>query len=310
MASIEEISSYLPEQRVPIRSIGEEMGLKSAQIKVFERFFGLSHVRREEGGTLNDLMLRSVAGLTRLQGAEDRVRYIVQARTMHTVAPYPVNPVHEVRDALGLTRAEAFTVSQHACASGLLAVDLCGRLLEAEQDPSALALVLTGERTFTRAARMLARTTFNGEGAAAVLIGARGPRDRVVSYVPRVHGRFSAASALTKELFDEFQAVYVELLVDVVREAVERAGLEMDDISLVLPHNINRISWVRACRILDYSIEKVYLDNVPELGHSFCADPFINYDSAKRSGKLPESGYILMASVGMGATFSAMVISR
>ncbi|MDF2807909.1 MAG: 3-oxoacyl-ACP synthase, partial [Cellulosimicrobium sp.] len=67
-----------------------------------------------------------------------------------------------------------WTLTQHACASALLAVDVAGRLLAADRDPDALALVLTGEKAFSPGSRLIEGTTIMGEGTAAVLVAADG----------------------------------------------------------------------------------------------------------------------------------------
>ncbi|MGW4892740.1 3-oxoacyl-[acyl-carrier-protein] synthase III C-terminal domain-containing protein [Kitasatospora sp. NPDC004240] len=310
MTALQAVSAYLPPQSVPVASLQGDLRLSDDQMRVMRRVFGLDSVLREPEGTITDLLLAAAQKLDGLRGREDQVRYVVQARTMPVVAPYPVNPLHEVRDALGLRHAQAFGVFQHACASGLLAVDLCGKLLAADGDPDALALVLTGEKTFTLAARTVPGTAINGEGAAAVLVGLGGDRDRVLGYATRTHGRFSAALSLTDEVAAQFQRDYPQALSEVLLGAVAKAGITLDDLALVLPHNVNRVSWVRLCRELGIPLDKVLLDNVPVTGHCFCADPFLNYRAAADRGLLRPGDRYLMAAVGLGATFSAMVLEH
>ena len=60
--------------------------------------------------------------------------------------------------------------------------------------------------------------------------------------------------------------------------------------------------------LLGIPLARVFLDNVPVTGHCFAADPFINYVSARDAGRLRPGDLYLMASVGLGATFSAMVL--
>ena len=76
--------------------------------------------------------MKAAAGLDALRGQEHRVRYVLYARAMPVVAPYPVNPLHEVCRALGLEHALAFTVTQQSCASGLMAIDMAAARLGAE----------------------------------------------------------------------------------------------------------------------------------------------------------------------------------
>lgn len=309
MTSLEEVAAHLPSERIPIDELSDELGLSAAEMKVYRRYYGLAEVCREPG-TLTDLLLAAAGKLDALRGREERVRYVVQARTMPLVVPHPVNPVHEVRDALGLGHATAFAVTHHACASGLLAVDLVGKLLVSDGDPDALALVLTGEKTFTQAAQTVPGTSANSEAAAAVLVGTRDDRDRMLSYAARTHGRFYECLSLDDELAGEYQQIYTEALAEVMLAAVAKAGLELSDVAVVFPHNVNRLSWARLARHLGLPLERVFLDNVPVTGHCFCADPFINYRTALDLGRLRPGDRYLLATVGLGSTFSAMLFEH
>ncbi len=92
--------------------------------------------------------------------------------------------------------------------------------------------------------------------------------------------------------------------------ALDTAGLGLDDVAWVFPHNVNRISWERVARRLGFPLERIFLDNVPVTGHCFCADPFINYRTARDLGRLAPGDRYLLATVGLGATFSAMVLEH
>jgi 3-oxoacyl-[acyl-carrier-protein] synthase-3 len=301
------VAAYLPARRVPVAEVGALVGLIQPEIKVFQRYFGLREVRADPDGTVTDLLLGAARRLDCLRGQEQRVRYVLYARTVPVVTPYPVNPVHEVCARLGLSRAIAFSVTQHACASGLLAIDVAGRLLRATGDPDALALVLTGEKTFTREARFIPRITLMGEGAAACLVRAGGGRDELLAYAVEMRGEYDRLPP-TGDLTTAFGREYVPLLIKVMRTACARAGLALDDLALVLPHNVNIVSWQRLCRDTGLPIERVLLANVPVGGHCFCADAFLNYRTALDSGLLRPGDHYLMAAVGTGATFSALVL--
>ncbi|NMO53350.1 3-oxoacyl-ACP synthase [Actinoplanes sp. TBRC 11911] len=309
MTAIEAVSAYLPPARVPITELAAELGLSDRQAALYRRYYGLDTVCLDPGGTLTDLMLGAAGKLDALRGREHQVRYVIQARTLEC-PPYPVNPVHDVRDALGLRHAAAFTVMQHACASGLLAVDLAGRLLAAGGDPDGLALLFVGEKAFTPIARQIPGTTVMGEGSAAVLIRHGGTRDRVVSYATRSHGRFSDGLLLTGPAAEEFELRYLDALAEVIQAATSHAGVSPSELSLVLPHNVNRLSWIRLARRIGLPVDRVLLDNVPLTGHCFGADPFINYATAIELGRLRAGDHYLMAAVGLGATFSAMVLQH
>jgi 3-oxoacyl-[acyl-carrier-protein] synthase-3 len=318
------VSAYLPATSVPVSAVCDRLGLPPSRGRLFERHYGLDHVRLDPDATGTDLLLSAVAKLDALRGREHLVRYVLHARTLTFVAPYSSRPVQDVCHVLGLHQAYAFAVTQHACASGLLAVDLAGRLLAAgragigwshdggsrgkDGGPQALALVLTGEKAFTPIAQVIPDTTVMGEGAAACLVGLDGHRDRVLAFATCTKGEYRAGLAMPEEMAVRFQQEYVSTLAEIVESAVAQAGLALADVALILPHNVNRISWVRLCRRLGYPIERVFLENVPVTGHCFCADPFLNLHAAAERGLLEPGQVYVMTAVGLGATFSAMVV--
>jgi 3-oxoacyl-[acyl-carrier-protein] synthase-3 len=321
MTALEAVSVYLPPARIPIESLAGSFGLTDMQVKLFRRFHGLREVGRDPDVSLYGLLMKAAAGLDALRGQEHRVRYVLYARTMPVVVPYPVNPLHEVCRALGLDHALSFTVTHQSCASGLLAIDMAGRLLAADtadgQDGQAgedgqaepLALILSGEKAFTREAQMFADTTIFGEGASACLVSAFGARDRLLAYASNVRGEFDSA---TGENDARLQREYRPSLAEVMRRALDEAGLALGDIRIVLPHNVNVVTWQRMCTLLKFPVDRVVLDNIPASGHVFCADMFANYKTACERGLLQPGDRYLAAAVGAGggATFAAMVFEH
>ncbi|HEX3588067.1 MAG TPA: 3-oxoacyl-[acyl-carrier-protein] synthase III C-terminal domain-containing protein [Pseudonocardiaceae bacterium] len=310
MTALEAVSAYLPAGRVTIEDLAVRLDLTDRQVRVFRRFHGLAEVCRDPDGTLFDLLAGAATSLPELRGQEHRVRYVLYARGMPVAVPYPMNPLHDVCRMVGLGHAVAFTVTHHACATGLLAVDIAGRLLASDGEPGALALVLAGEKTFTRDAELVPETSLFGEGAAACLVSADGPRDRMLSYVSRIRGDFDGRLVEDAELLARFQKEYPEALAQVIIDAAEQAGVPVADLSLILPHNVNVVSWRRMCKRIGYPVDQVVLDNIPRTGHNFAADAFINYDTAAQRGLLRDGDTYLVAAAGLGATFSAMVFQH
>ncbi|MEH1166519.1 3-oxoacyl-[acyl-carrier-protein] synthase III C-terminal domain-containing protein [Micromonospora sp. CPCC 205539] len=310
MTSIAAIAGFHPAQRVSISDYLCRHGVDEAEIKVYERFYGFSEIRIAEGMGLADQMLVSAARLADLPRLRHRIRYVIQARTMPIASPYPTNPLHTVRSGLGLEHATAFCLNQQACASGLLAVEVAGRLLERDGDPQALALIFVGEKMFTSSAQVLSFTAVMGESTAAVLVAPGEGPDTVLSYASRIYGRYYLGPRMPAELNNQFADGYADALAEVIRAAVDGAGLTIDDIALILPHHVNRMSWVRVLRRLGLrGRDRLFLDNLASTGHCFAADPFLNRETAQQQGRLRNGDYYVMTSVGLGATFSAMVLA-
>lgn len=310
MTAIVSVAGHLP-GTVPLASLQAELRLTDIGLRKLLKFYGLLDICRSDESEVDSLV--AVAGkLESLAGAEDRVRYVVRAKTMPISHAYPDAPLRQACDALGLGHATSFTVTDHACASGLLAVDMCGMLLAADGDPGALALVLLGEKAFTHLARTIADVAVMGEGFAAVLVraAADGDADRLLGYATRTHGDAAGSVAMTPAQAEKFRLVYHDAVAEVVHAALDVAGVAITDVGLLLPHNVNTVSWHRTAEAIGLPVERVFLDNVKVTGHCFCADPFINYRTAIDRGRLTRGDHYVMVSVGLGSTFSAMVFQH
>jgi 3-oxoacyl-[acyl-carrier-protein] synthase-3 len=310
MTTLNAVACYLPDKRVPVEDVAGQLGLTSMQVRIFRRYLGLAEIRLDPGGTLLDLLSAATGRLAELRGAEHLVRYVLHARALPVVVPYPVSPVRDLCHAFGLDHAVSFTVSHQACATGLLAVDMAGRLLAEDGDPNALALVITGEKAFTRDARMVPGMSIFGEAAAACLVGSDGPADRVLSYAASVRGGFDGRLDEMPDVASRFEKEYPASLAEAMSVAADQAGVSLSAVSLILPHNVNVLSWQRLCRKIGFPVSRVLLDNVPVTGHAFCADPFLNYATAAGRGLLRPGDRYLIAAAGVGATFSAMVVEH
>ncbi|MGH3759427.1 3-oxoacyl-[acyl-carrier-protein] synthase III C-terminal domain-containing protein [Actinophytocola sp.] len=311
MTALDAVAAHLPDRRVPIGELGAELEISPTQLRVLRRFNGFAEVRRQRPGeTLADLLHGAARALEPLRGREHLVRYVLHARGVPVVTPYPVNPVHELIGRLGLTGAVGLTVTHHACASGLLAIDLAGRLLANDGEPGALALVVAGEQVFTQDPRLAPDQRVFGEAAGACLVSAGGTRDRLLSYVVSQRGDLDHWGTDGEAAMSLFAQDYTELLGEVILAAVKEAGLVLDELGLVLPHNVNLVSWRRVCRRLGIPVEKVLLDNVALVGHTPSADAFVNHVSAVEQGRLRDGERYLVTAAGLGSIFAAMIFEH
>lgn len=158
--------------------------------------------------------------------------------------------------------------------------------------------------------QLIPGTAIMGDATAACLGVVDGPGDTVDSYATRTLGEFSSGMLLDEEGWLQFGRVYPQVLAEVIRQAVAEAGLELSDIDLVVPHNMNLFSWCQTIKELDLTREKYFPDNVPRFSHCYASDVFVNYTMLRDAGRLIEGRHYLLASVGLGATFTAMTITH
>ena len=313
VTTLEHVEAYAPGQSVAIEDVAETLRLNRHQTRLFRRIHGLDRFRRDPGSSLFDLVRVPAESVLARVPDPSVIRYVIFAHTIQEVTPAGIDAAAVIAESLGLKHADAFALTQQNCASGLAAVDVAGELLRADGDPQARALVVTGEKTFAPMAHLIANTTIMGEASTASLVGLTGPGLtgpglRVRSYAVRTDGRYADGLRLAPKAHQEFCDTYTERLGEVIEEALQQAGLTLGQITLVLPHNVNRSSWLSIMRHFDLAPERIYLDNVPRYGHCFCSDPFLNLVTLRDEGRLIPSGHYLLTAVGLGATYAAMIV--
>lgn len=312
LTTVERIEAFAPAKAVPIETFAEPLGLNRHQLKMFRRVHGFDEVRDGVDVDLFDLV--AAPGHAVLDSIPDRgaVRYVIYAHTVLDVAPAHIDAADEIRRRLGLSNAEHFAITNQYCASGFAAVDIAGELLRSDPDPTARALVVMGEKPFTPMVRLVANTTVVGEASAACLVGLGdgSEGDVIRSYATNTVGLFRQGVRLPPEALKEFNDSYVDLLVPVMREAVDQAGVDLDDITMVVPHNVSRLLWLRTIAMLGLDRDRVYLDTIPRYSHCCCTDPFLNFVSLRDEGRLRDGGLYLLTAVGLGATYAAMVVEH
>ncbi|MCG7525534.1 3-oxoacyl-ACP synthase [Streptomyces sp. OfavH-34-F] len=300
------MAPFVPRHRLTVAELQDQMQLTDAQVEFHRRFLGMRRIAVAPEHSVPDLL--AAAGEAALAGSDrTKVRYLLHAHTMQHAVPDSAELLARLRNGLGLTHARSFALSHQNCAAGLYMLRLAASLLRAEH-PSGTALLLSGEKVLSPLVRRNAGPTLLGEAAAGLLVAGEGPGHEVLSVAYRVLGGFHDVFGMTDGTRRRYEKAYIPTIAAVAEEAAERAGTAPERVALILPHNVNRLFLRQFGKALGVPDERVFTDNVSELGHCFCADPFINLSSALTAGSLRAGDLALLVSAGLGATFSAAVL--
>jgi 3-oxoacyl-[acyl-carrier-protein] synthase III len=299
------VGTFLPDREVRAEEVLEDHGLSAAQIQVFRRIHGLDRLRLDPGLGLLELLLPAARSALSRAGTPDRIRYVVYAHALEQAAPTGVEPAQELAAELGLTDADAFAVSRHNCAQALTTIDLAGELLRAEGEEGDRALVVAGDRVFSPLMQLdygLGQLLADGAAACVVSLGGHGD-------VIRAHAVSGDPDPAAGPVRPPAQ-VGPERLAATMLRALDEAGLALDDIDLVIPHNVNLTFWRQTAKVLGIPLERIFLENVARYSHCFAADPLINHHTLDHEGRLAPGHHYLMAAVGVGGSYAATVLSR
>ncbi|WP_042431788.1 3-oxoacyl-[acyl-carrier-protein] synthase III C-terminal domain-containing protein [Streptacidiphilus anmyonensis] len=307
MITLEAVESYVPERTVGIEDRAAELDLTPEQIHMFRRHFGLDRMRYDPAAELIEQLLPAAE---RALGDTPRgdVRHLLFGHALHGAGHVPPDTARELARRLGLEHATAFALTQQNCAVSMSALDVAGSLLEAGADPSARALVVVGDKPRTRAAQLIMNTCIVADGTAAALVAVDGPGVPVRSFATRTLGQFSDGMLSTPETLRNAAELRPTVLAEVMTEAAGRAGCSLDDVQWFIPSNPNLVFWRDAVPDEDLRA-RFYLDNVPRLSHCLAADVLANYTSLREEKRLRHDRPVMFVAIGVGMTFSAMVVT-
>jgi 3-oxoacyl-[acyl-carrier-protein] synthase-3 len=99
----------------------------------------------------------------------------------------------------------------------------------------------------------------------------------------------------------------VTCMTDVARRALERAGLTVDDLDLIIPHQANQRIVSAIGERLGGAPEK-YFVNLDRYGNTSAASVILALDEAHRMGRLQRGDRVLLVAFGGGFTWGATVL--
>lgn len=230
-----------------------------------------------------------------------------------------------VQTALGASQAAAFDLNA-ACAGFIYGLDVAASMIRTGAYENALVI---GAETLSRWLDWTDRSTcvLFGDGAGAFLLQASDTPGGVMSFVLGADG--SGADLLIvpgggsrhppswKTTDDSMCAVKMEgrevfrfatrIMGRVAKEAIECAGLKVDDIELFVPHQANLRIIKAAARFLDLPMDKVFV-NVDRYGNTSSASVPIAVCEAVEEGRLRPGDHVVLVGFGAGLTWGATVI--
>lgn len=106
---------------------------------------------------------------------------------------------------------------------------------------------------------------------------------------------------------NELFKVAVRSMADISREMLEKAGVTVEDVDLVVPHQANQRITDAVAQRIGVAEEKVF-SNIAQHGNTSSASIPIALDECLQSGKIKDGSLVLLTAFGGGATWGATVI--
>ena len=245
-----------------------------------------------------------------------------------TITPEMVFPstASFVQRSLQAKKAWVFDLAA-ACSGFVYALSIVQQFMENGRLKNALVI---GAETLTKITNWSDRTSciLFGDGAGAVVLEQSdgGRKGIIYSTMSSDGDRWEALNCqaygsrypANKEL-DDPKKIYMEIkgrevyqqavrrIVEAITECLNYCKLSIDDIAMVISHQMNARIIESAAKRLDLPAEKIFL-NITEYGNTSAASVPIAFDECIRQGKIKRGDTVIFVAFGAGLTWGANVI--
>jgi 3-oxoacyl-[acyl-carrier-protein] synthase-3 len=226
---------------------------------------------------------------------------------------------------LGAKAAFSFDVSA-ACSGFLNSLAVADSFIKTGMIRNALVV---GSDTLSRLLNWKDRATciLFGDGAGAVVLGASENGDGILSAKLRTDGSYAktlfvpAGGSLRPATVETVQnnehtifmngkevfKIAVRSMEDISRQALDEAGVRIEDVALVIPHQANRRIIVALAERLGVPMEKVVV-NVDKYGNTSAASVPVALDEARKQERIKPGDIVLLNAFGAGFAWGAAVV--
>ena len=232
-----------------------------------------------------------------------------------------------IQDWLGAGKAGAFDLSA-ACSGFVYAADMAAQSIRSGSIETVLVI---GAETMSRVLDWQDRSTciLFGDGAGAVVLRASHEPGGVLSSVLRSDGSghdllgIPTVGSLDMHVNGispnghkmhkmhmhggEVFKFATRVIGDSIKQAVDKAGITLADLDLIVPHQANVRIIQAAARNLNLSLD-MFMTNVDRYGNTSAASIPIALVEAIEGGRVHEGDYLAMIGFGGGLTWASMVV--
>ncbi len=230
-----------------------------------------------------------------------------------------------VQQKIGAKRAACFDVSA-ACSGFLYAIEIAQQFITSHTYNTILVI---GAEKLSCIVDWTDRNTcvLFGDGAGAAILRHRGGSHGVMAthmgsdgsysdilYIPgggcrfplsagNIDQRLNAIKMNGKETYKQA----ITAMLTAANAALEKAGLEIEDIACIIPHQANMRIIEAIAERMNVPLER-FMVNLDRFGNTSAAAVAIALDEAHRTGRMKEGDYILMVVFGGGLTWASSVV--
>jgi 3-oxoacyl-[acyl-carrier-protein] synthase III len=283
--------------------------------------------RRVAGNDLSTAPLAIEAARKALASAQ-RTPQDIDLILCATVTPEMLFPSTAclVQEALGVKDIPAFDLAA-ACSGFVYALSTASTFIESGKYRRILVI---GAETLTKVADYTDRSSciLFGDGAGAVVLEATTEPRKGVEYSvlcadgsgwdyiyvpaggsrhPATHETVEERSHYVKMKGREVYKFAVDKMQWLLGHCMEKCGLSVNDVDMVIPHQVNSRIIQSAAEKHNFPMDKIYM-NIDRYGNTSSASIPLALDEALKAGRIGPGSLLLMVAFGSGLTWAGAVV--
>ncbi|MDD4493046.1 MAG: ketoacyl-ACP synthase III [Eubacteriales bacterium] len=231
-----------------------------------------------------------------------------------------------IQGEIGAVNASAFDVNA-ACSGFVYALTIADQFIKTD---SCKNILIVSVEQLSRITDWKHRNTcvLFGDGAGAAVIGrvkegygllsswigADGASRKVIS-IPACYmseeDKTQRQNGVDQVIWMDGSEVFkfaIRIMSEASKYVIEKAGLTIDDVALVIPHQANIRIIEGAAKRLEIEPDKVYSDNVSKYGNTSSSSVIVALDEASKKGKIKKGDNIVLVGFGGGLTWASSLI--
>lgn len=212
-------------------------------------------------------------------------------------------PACKLQYEFGLLNATVAGISQTGCMGMMTAVKCAADFLTATDAENALCV---STDVFPPNAKREVIYNLISDGACAILVRKNPTRNFLRAHRQITKGYYWDSAARRNEII----AAYFPTARNIIHETLARAGTNLDELALVIPHNVSRRSWQILLGLLRIGPQRLFDENISAIGHIIAADNFINLKDASDRGRINRGDKLLLFNFGFGANWGCMLLEH
>jgi 3-oxoacyl-[acyl-carrier-protein] synthase-3 len=211
-------------------------------------------------------------------------------------------PASHLQCDFKLDNAIVIGLNQQAC-TGMLGSLRVARMLLMSEPEIERALCVTADR-FPQNALYEQSYNLISDGAAACIASTSVGGFRLLAAHALTNGAMARASD------DETVGSFFSYTHRVIQETLMKSGLDVSDMSWIVPQNTNTKAWQILARLLKFDFERVYFPTIGEVGHVISGDNIINLKRLVDDGRIEPGQRALLFMAGYGLNWQCVIVEK